>query len=522
MTASNNNSTMAKPHVTLLRGPIIFAKGAFNNEATPAIGFAYIAGYLKKHGYQVEVLDAIGEGLNNVYDMPDYPGFMAQGLTLEKVLERIPAQTDVIGFSSMFSGEWPFLRDMIGAVRQHFPDALLVAGGEHATALPEYSLRDCAELDVIVKGEGEHTFLELLEAHVEDDGFEEVGGLCFIDNDDDEFIDTGGLPRIRDLDTIPWPYWPEGYLEKFWAAGKSHGVLTERDMPMLASRGCPYRCRFCSNSRMWTTRYVLRDADKVLDEIEHYIRVHGITSVQFYDLTAVTKQRWIVEFCTKMMERGININWSLPAGTRSEALTEETLALIQETGCHYLVYAPESGSKRTLEVINKRSGLEQITKSMGDAKKVGLVLRANLIIGFPHEKRADVYKTLAYGLKLAWMGVDEIPLFIFSAYPGTEIFDTLLEQESVVLGDDYYLGLTSLNSKFSSLNPSTYNRHVPSMELAFYRLSFMMLYYVVGYLRFPHRITRTVRNLFTDNEASTVLEHRLRDAFKRRYNVKKA
>jgi radical SAM superfamily enzyme YgiQ (UPF0313 family) len=217
-----------------------------------------------------------------------------------------------------------------------------------------------------------------------------------------------------------------------------------------------------------------------------------------------------------LIARGNNISWSLPAGTRSEVLDQETLSLISESGCNYLVYAPESGSRRSLELIKKRITLERITESMRTAKQIGLVLRGNLIIGFPHETRVDVYQTLWYGLKLTWMGVDEVPIFIYSAYPGAEIFDGLLADGVIELNDEYFLSLTSLNSKFTLFGFKTNNPHITPLELAFYRTTFTLLNYVVGYLRYPTRIVRTLRNLFSDGGAATVLEHRLRDAIRRR------
>ncbi|MDA8637317.1 B12-binding domain-containing radical SAM protein [Rhodospirillales bacterium] len=504
--------------MTLVRGPIVFAEGSFNNEATPAIGFAYIAGYIMRHGYKVEIVDSISEGLNQVFPIKSHPGFKGHGISLEDIVKKIPDDTDVIGFSGMFSGEWPVIRELIYMVRERFPKKLIVAGGEHVTALAEFSLNECTALDAVVRGEGEHTFYELLEKFRETGNLEGVNGISYLD-ETSTYIENGGLPRIRDVDDIPWPYWPDGYLEKFWKAGKSHGVLTERDMPMMASRGCPYQCTFCSSAQMWTTKYSLRTPDDVLDEIEHYIERYDITSVQLYDLTAITKKKWIVEFCGKMLERKINIKWSLPAGTRSEALDQQTLSLVKETGCHYLVYAAESGSQATLDLIKKRISLDRITESMKIAKDVGLTLRSNLIIGFPHEMRSDVYLTLRYGLYLSWMGVDEVALFIYSGYPGTAIFNELLEAGNITLSDEYFLSMQSLNSKFSSLEHKTYNEHIHPRELAFYRTLFLALNYIVGYIRYPKRIIRTIKNVFGDNEAATVLEHRLRDALSRRHEA---
>ena len=150
------------------------------------------------------LLDGIAEGLNTVHRLDAIPGFQIQGITLAELAERMPADTQVAGFSSMFSAEWVLLRELIEAVRVRFPNALLVGGGEHFTALPEYSLSDCTALDVIVKGEGEHSFYELIEAWSDGD-YTSVNGICFID-DKGEFHDNGGLPRMLALAEIPWPY----------------------------------------------------------------------------------------------------------------------------------------------------------------------------------------------------------------------------------------------------------------------------------------------------------------------------
>lgn len=502
------------PRTTLVRGPIVYTQGAFNNEAVPAIGLAYLAGYMRAHGGTPEIVDAIGESLNQVWDYPDYEGYQCQGLTFDEILDRIPADSEVIGLSCNFSGEWPVHRALLTAIGRRFPDATIVAGGEHITALSEYVLRECADLRLCVRGEGEHTFLNVLRALRDNADLATVPGIGFLD-DNGGYVETSSVTRIENIDAIPWPWWPEGYLEKFWDAGKSFGVQTLRDMPMLISRGCPFQCTFCSNPAMWTTRYMLRDIDDVVDEIETYLNKYDITAVQLYDLTAIIKRNWILEFGKRLIERGINIKWSLPSGTRSEALDAETLQMLKDTGCNYLVYAPESGSERVLEMIKKKISLKKLTESALIAKSLGIVLRTNLIIGFPDETRFDVFNTIRYGLGLAIRGVDEVSINIFSPYPGSELFEQLLEKGALTIDDTYFLSLTSLNSAFTNMSPITFNQQMGPRELALYRLIFMMMNYGLGYLFYPSRILRTARNLFGDGGAATVFEHRLKDSLAR-------
>jgi radical SAM superfamily enzyme YgiQ (UPF0313 family) len=502
-------------HVVLTRGPLVSTKRAFNNEATPAIGLASLAGYLRGKGIRVTLFDPIAEGLNRLSPAPGFDGYVCQGLSFDEILERIPGDTDVLGFSVMFSGEWPVQRELIKRLRARLPNALFVAGGEHITALTEFVLRDCPALDLCVRGEGERAIADIVARRVAGDDPREVDGIGYLDAEG-RYVEKGGLTRIVEVDTIPWPYWPDGYLEKFWSAGKSFGVQFGRDMPINVSRGCPYRCTFCSSPQMWTTRYVLRDVDDVVAEIEHYIHTYKIDSLQFYDLTAITKKRWTVEFCRKLIERGVRLRWSLPSGTRSEALDEETLGLLREAGCSYLVYAPESGSPRTLERIKKRISLPDLTKSVLTARRLGIVVRTNLIIGFPGETRRDMFETIRYGLKLAFRGVDEVPINIFSPYPGSELFANLRAAGRVTLDDRYFLSLNAINTDYTSMNPMTVNESVSVRRLALYRLFAMMSNYLIGYLVYPTRIWRTLRNVYGGGAAATtVFEHRLKDARKR-------
>jgi len=515
---SSAGDSVAPPRparVTLIRGPLVSTLRAANNEATPAIGLAYVGGYLRKRGHVVTIVDAIGEGLNRYWALEAHPGYICQGLPFHEVVDRIPAETEIVGFSAMFSGEWPIQRGLINAIRSRFPHALIVAGGEHITALPEYSLRDCSALDACVRGEGEYTFAEAVENWTASQSVRQVNGIAFLD-DDRQFVVNGGLPRVKEVDTIPWPYWPDGYLERFWAAGKSYGVCTDRDMPMLISRGCPFQCTFCSSPQMWTTLYKLRSVDDVVAEIKSYQQRYDITAVQLYDLTAITKRSWTIEFCERLLAEDIHLKWSLPSGTRSEALDKETLGYLRRTGCNYLVYAPESGSPNTLTMIKKKVHLDRLTESILEAKRQGLTLRTNLIIGFPGEARRDIFRTLRYGLYLALHGVDEVSVNLFSAYPGSEIFNRLMADGTIALSDDYFLGLTSMYSDFTKTDVPTFNAEMSAVELSRWRLAFMLTGYFIGYVRYPSRIWRTFRNVFLgSHEAATVFEHRLKDALGR-------
>ncbi len=116
------------------------------------------------------------------------------------------------------------------------------------------------------------------------------------------------------------------------------GVNRGRSMPILATRGCPFRCTFCSSPEMWTTRYTVRPVEELVDEIESYVKTHEISNVDFEDLTAFIKRDWILALCAEIERRQLRITYQLPGGTRSEALDREVLEALYRTGCRNITY----------------------------------------------------------------------------------------------------------------------------------------------------------------------------------------
>ena len=154
-------------------------------------------------------------------------------------------------------------------------------------------------------------------------------------------------------------------------------------MPMMASRGCPYQCTFCSNPSMWTTRWIPRDPDLLLDEMQFYQKKYGAENFDFYDLTAIVKKSWIVDFCRKIEERGLSFTWQLPSGTRTEAIDGEVASLLYRSGCRNMSYSPESGSPAVLRRIKKKIHPDSVIGSISEATKNGMNIKCNIIFGFP-------------------------------------------------------------------------------------------------------------------------------------------
>lgn len=505
--------------ITLIRPPTVSSAHAYSVPITPPIGIAYLAAALESAGHRVSIIDSLGEAPPQ-QGPTCHPRLRAHGLSIVQIVDRISPQTQLIGVSAMFSQEWPHTEQLILAIRQRFAGVPIVLGGEHATAAWEHTLTTCPAVDLCVLGEGEATLVDLVNGLAGPTAAERthhlpnplnLPGIAF--RGPDGLVRTSPRPRIRNLDDLPRPAWHLVPIETYLAGGFGHGVNRGRSMPILATRGCPYQCAFCSNPAMWTTRYVTRTPRDVVDEIEHYVTRYRATNIDFYDLTAIVRRTWILEFCRELDARALNITYQLPSGTRSEALDGEVLRWLSRTGCRNITYAPESGSPRMLDRIHKRVNLNRMCDSIRAARRAGIRLKANLVIGFPGETRRDVYRTLRLVLKLAWLGVDDVPLYLFSPYPGSAFHHEL--QAGGIIGrmdNDYF---ASLGCFMDLSQSSRYCRQIGPRELNFYRALGMSAGYTVGYLVRPWRIARTALNLWR-NQGITVLEQRLCDARTRR------
>ncbi len=506
--------------ITLIRPSVIYSAASYSTPLALPIGIAYIAAAIRRANYNVHAIDCVAQGINQIR-LTDDGKFKVQGITVDEVISQMDPSSDIVGITIMFSQEWPHIKKFITKLRKAFPKSTFVLGGEHVTAMAEFSLRDCPEIDYIVKGEGELTFLQLCYQLRKGLNVDQLGGIAFLK--DGNLVENALAPRIAKVDQMPWPAWDCFNLEPYFQPNFTMGISQGRNMAMIATRGCPYQCTFCSNPTMWTTRYVMRGPKEVVDEIVHNQKVYQANSIDFYDLTAIVKKSWIIEFAEELKRREVRISWQLPSGTRSEVLDEEVISKIAQTGLHFLVYAPESGSMRVLEEIKKRVNLNKMTASIVIALRHQLVVKVNFIIGFPNEQRSDVLKTLFYIIKLAFIGVDDCNVALFSPYPGSAIYDDLRREGVIAKTDDNYF--ENLMTQFDFTLSQTFCKNIKSSELLVYRVFGMAAFYAISYLRKPSRILRLLKYFLSRHEPfqpRSLFEQRIFDFVTRNQNKKAA
>lgn len=487
--------------ITLISPPAIKTFSSIQPQTpNPPLGTAYIAGALKQAGLAYTAIDAVGEGMDNITLYFNREDIKIQGLTFDQIIERIPKNTDIIGMSCMFSTLWPITRDLAAEVRKHFPDALMVLGSEHGTAVPENSLRT-SDFDIVALGEGVETILDIVSVYRADpdsrQGWTQIKGIAYLD-EQGNFKDNGLAPRKRDVDQIAPPDWDSLPIREYIDRHQINGANLGRSMPLLGTWGCPYQCTFCSNPGMWTQQWIPRNPKLLVDEMELYVKKYNVTNFDFQDLTAMIRRSWIIEFTQELIDRKLNVTWQLPSGTRAEVFDQEVATRLYAAGLRLLSFAPESGSEKMLKLVKKQVDLTQMLKSMEIAINSGLKLSCFLVLGFPGETKETLKETLALVRKMALLGVHDLACAKFVPYPGSKLFKDLQASGKLKLDDEFFI----MPMEFYTAKATSYADGLSSEEL--YRtMRWMNLnFYGLSFLRRPWRIMEPIVGLLTGYEST--------------------
>lgn len=459
------------------------------------IGLAYLGAYLKRYGYRYQAIDACGEALDHVYPYGKRENVLVQGLKLSEVLDRVPRDTTIIGFSCLFSHCWPLVLDMARPLRRRFSQALFVAGGEHPTAMPNQVLRD---FDVVVRGEGEETFLELVQKLNSGQSWKEIEGISY-KNVKGEIVHNNARQRIRSIDSFPYPDWDSWFIENYIQENQVSGINLGRSMPFLGSRGCPYECTFCSNPEMWTQRYLMRDPKQLVDEMVFMKEKYQVNGFTFMDSTFVIHREKTLAFANELITRKLNVTYQLPAGTRCEAFDSELAQTLAESGLRNFAFAPESGSEEILKVIKKKVKLDRFFQAVKTVLKTKMTVGCFVVIGFPEDTKATLKKTLRLIRRLALMGIHDITVSKFTPYPGSRYFEELVRQKK--LSND----MTELDNiiDFFSDKSISYSPAVSSRGLYLWMLRMFFNFYLLSFLFRPWRVLKNFWDYFTKGVENT-------------------
>lgn len=492
--------------VALIRTPIIQPSHHVSSlRAVPSIGLAYVKAALSKANFDVSLIDAAGEGLGRSWQIKN-SSLTVNGLNADEIVSRIPHDVVAIGVSVMHANEWVYDSIVIQKIHSRFPQTPLFLGGENATGSWQKILTERPEVRAIVLGEGDHIAPELVHALLDQSDLALIHGIAYR-NSAGDICQTPRRPPSTTPDAFAWPDWEGTPLDRYFAEKTSISVHNERSLTMLATRGCPHTCSFCTVPEMWNSKWHSRTPADVVTEMKTYVQKYAIQHVDFVDLTFALNRAWTIEFCNLLIQENLPLKWSLPIGTRVEALDFEVLQLLQKAGCVRLLYSPESGSKLTLARIKKKLKIEKMEEVIRDSIRVGLIIKLATIFGFPGQTWRELFGTYLFIFKAALIGVQDVVCLSFIPYPGTELYHELVAEGAF----DPATEPVRLNNDIQSM--VSWSEQIPSFLMSPICIFGMSLFYGTQFVVRPWRLFGAFKNTFYLRKPQTNFESLLYSTF---------
>ena len=399
----------------------------------PPLGLAYIAAVLEENNYEVKILDAYAQGIDNIETLED--GIIRVGLSPLDIRRYITEyQPDVVGVNASFSALAQNSHDIAAMVKEINPGTLVVFGGAHASAVPELVLSD-SNIDIVVKGEGEITFLELVKYFSENESISDIPGTVI--RKDNGIFANPARPYIEDLNTLPFP---ARHLLPMKVYSQQPAFMYEYCMrppraTMISSRGCPMKCVFCSIHTIWGHTWRSRAADKVVDEMEMLVKDYGVREIAFLDDNLTLNRARILEICKEIIRRKLDVRWCTPNGVAIWTLNEEVLRQMKASGCWEVRFGIESGCPETQKFIGKKINLERANRLFKMAGDIGLWTGAYFVLGFPDESIESINQTIDFALSSE---LDLATFFVATPIPGTRLYEIMAEKGLIPEGTTYW------------------------------------------------------------------------------------
>ena len=365
----------------------------------PPLGLAYLAAALRLAGHSVTLLDCT---------------FLERAEALRRA-EAVHAEA--VGVYAMVT----LLEDCLSFARRLRPQtSLLIAGGPLPTCSPELFLND---FDVVVQGEGEATLVELLEAYQRRGDWSAIAGITYTEKNGAGFppkcIQTNERPFEKDLDRLPFPareLLPNREYIEYGRKKYGYSVTT-----VMSTRGCPYRCEFCSNV-VFGGSYRERSPARVVDEIEAALGL-GYDRISFADDVFTMKKARVAAVCDEILARGLQFQWECLG--RVDALDLPTAVKMKQAGCARIYFGIESAEDEILRLMDKKITSSQARQAVEAAHQAGLEIGAFFILFYPGETKASVIKTLRFATSLP---LDYLGLSLPYPLPGTPFYERVKDR----------------------------------------------------------------------------------------------
>ena len=397
----------------------------------PPAGLAYIAAFVRSNGYDVDLLDATNLRLDH----------------RQTVAHVRSSQPDLVGIS-VVSGTHNSTVMLGKLLHEALPQAKIVLGGPHVHFLYEEMMQEHAWIDFCVRGEGEHTTLELLSALEQGTDLSGIPGLIHRMNG--RLLVNQDRPFIKELDSLPFP--ARDLLPMNDYRWRIFGFTRPDDkvVTITATRGCPFHCHFCASSYLWKTQR-RRSVENVLDEIGKCAEEYDIGMLLFPDDMLLLNEKWAITLCRGMIERGYDrFKWACMG--RPGRMSADMLDWLKKARCGLIMYGIEFGNQRLLDFCNRRTTLSDIESTIAATRARGILTMGFFIFGYPTETVETIEQTIRFARKLK---LDYAEFNLSKALPGSPLYDYCVERDLLIdTSDQNYNSISKQMIMLDDITPA--------------------------------------------------------------------
>ncbi len=418
------------------------------------IGLSYLAAMLEKQGFDVSIYNAdynyekIGlifgsirnmtgayqEYLRILQDLDDPLWQEVKGV----ILSQAPSMVGI----SCVTGNYGSAISVAKLVKKIDTNIPVVMGGFHPTIVTEEVLGN-RDIDVVVRGEGEHTLTHLATTMRSQESLDNIPGISYKVNG--KIVHNPDRPQVVNIDDLPFPV-KHLLLEKETYPSRAFGRL-------FTARGCPYHCIYCAAHALWTRKVRFRSPENVVQEIEQVKKNFGTHHFYFDDDTFTLNERRVVKICDLIIEKGLRISWGCE--TRVDRVSPDLARKMREAGCEYANIGVESGDEETLKKMRKGVTIDQVRNTRKILKDAGVAFNAYFMIGFPWETAVEIKRTVALMKEL---NPERAFYSIVTPYPKTELHEICSSEGIIPQNLDW--------STFFHQSPSMYlTKHLTRQEI---------------------------------------------------------
>jgi radical SAM superfamily enzyme YgiQ (UPF0313 family) len=378
----------------------------------PPLGILYLATILQERGVDVSVLDQ-----------------PAKGYTIEETVKWVEKEDpDILGFTT-FSSSGRTATLLCREVMKIKPSIINVLGGYYATFNANRVLKKYASVNIIVRGEGENTVVDLVHTLKKGGDLKKVLGITF--REGNTVVSTPDRPLIKDLDTIPFP--DRSLLDvEYHSTIAGAKIAVKKFTSLLFSRGCIHGCTFCSTQKFCNHRWRQRSINKTVEELQ-YLTSQGYKQFIFVDDSFTLNQKRVIQLCKTMRREKLDVEWFCEG--RVDSCSYEMFKEASKAGCKVIYFGVESANQRILDYYNKKITPQQSENAIKTARKAGMdIIVGSFILGAPDETREEIQNTLNFAKKLQ---IDFPRFNILGADPGTNIWNEL-KMKGILNEEEYW------------------------------------------------------------------------------------